>query len=67
MAVHGDNHLPAFGVPPFLMAAFLADQDKTALAQDANHGWQVSLRIAQSFMAGYKAVVTFSVPSGTKE
>ena len=33
----GHNHLSALGMPPFLMAAFLADHDKAISAQDANH------------------------------
>jgi len=35
-AVHGQNHLPAVGVAPFLMAAFLADHDKSMAVQNPN-------------------------------
>jgi len=35
--VHGDNHLPAIGVTPFLMTAFLAGKDKSISIQYADN------------------------------
>ena len=37
VAVHGHNDLPAIGVTPFLVAAFLADHRKAVLSQDTNN------------------------------
>src|SRR2546425_9467192 len=36
-AVHGDDHLPAVRVPPFLMAAFLADHAESVAPQDSDN------------------------------
>ena len=37
VAVHGYDHLPAIGVSPFLVAAFLADHCKAVLAEDSDN------------------------------
>lgn len=64
VAVHGDDHLLAVGVTPFLMAAFLADHRKAVLAQDLSYflcaaNWKV--------FAHVKATSTTLAPAGMNQ
>ena len=47
--MHGDDHLPAVRVPPFLMAAFLADHAESVAPQDPDKRlWRCKLGSARS-------------------
>lgn len=62
VAVHRHDHLPAIGMPPFLMTAFLAHLQEPVLAENPNHFLGVANR--EAFTHGSATCSTLA-PAGS--